>query len=77
MIVHTLYKLVMASAITQPSPLPRLPSRLLGKKIHMSSLDMSHITLSITPDYKYQYQLMLINLMEKHRSKINKGNLGQ
>ena len=65
-ILHTVNQLIMTSAITKQSPLPQPSSNLHGKKIRKSGLETSHTQFSITLERKYQYQLIMIQLMQKH-----------
>ena len=58
------------------APLPQPYSSLRGNQICMSILDASHRTVSITPKYKYQDQLMMTLSIQKQMSTINKIIIG-
>ena len=53
-----------------------LPQAWFGKQTHVSILDVAQRKFAITPTYKYQDQWVPIQLMQKHRSKINKWIIG-
>ena len=57
---------------TQPGPLTRPSTNLRRNQTCMSSLDTDHIQFSNTPEDKFQDQNMMIRLMWKKRSTINK-----
>ena len=67
----------MTSKITQPEPFSRPYSITQGKQICISGLDTAHGKFSITLEGKYQYKLMLIRSIQKHRLTISKWSLGQ
>ena len=66
---------MVTSTITQPAPSPCTSTILWGNKIHVYGLDMAHRQYDIVPYYKFQYQLTLIQLIQKQRLKINKVSL--
>ena len=55
-LLHTPSTRPMSSNNPQPSTLSRPYPSLLGKKIHMTGLDMSQRQFTTTPEYKYQDQ---------------------
>ena len=64
-LLHISNQLMMTSEITQPSPLPQPYSSLLRKQIIISGMDMTNRKFIITPKNKYQYQWVLIQLIQK------------
>ena len=58
--LHTPLYIPMGSTNAQPSTSPWTPSSLCGKKLQMSILAIVHRQFAITPEDKFQYQLMLI-----------------
>ena len=59
---------------TQPAPFPWCSTNLQGNQICMSSLYTDHRKFANTPKFKFQYQWMLIRLMQTNRSTINDAN---
>ena len=66
----------LTSEITQLTPLPQPLSILWREKICMYSWDTAYRQFSNTPEEKFQDKKIMIRLIQKQRSTINKGSLG-